>query len=804
MLPLRWVVLFMPLKHSPRFPGRCGKSPSSPGERPPGLKPALISTRLRGAEAPLFHGGARIRAFFRSLPGCLLLIVAIAIPIWAQGPSRLVTAPIDESRLITLRGNVHPLAQARYDLGSASASAPTGRLLLLLNRPDKQEAALDQYLRDVHTSGSAAYHQWITPQQFGFRFGPADSEIQAVSAWLSAKGFQVARVSKGRTLIEFSGVVGQVNEAFHTQIHRYEVNGELHYANARDPQIPEALSRVVRGISPLHDFHARPAIHVVGRAHIDPETKKIVPEFDLTGPNGTFHGVAPEDFTTQYDLTPLYSAGINGSGKTIGIINDSNIDVSLDNAYRSLFGLTSNPAQVLVDGGDPGVNPDELEAYLDVEVAGSVAPGATINLYVAVFDTLDDPLILAAQRAIEDNQADVLSISFGNCEANLGTSHNQILNSLWQQAAAQGQTVFVSAGDNGSAGCDDPIAGQVEASRGLAVNGFASTPWDVAVGGTDFYYSDYASGAPSAATLWNATNDANYGSLKGPLPEQVWSDYFGFDVTPNPFAPLYAGSGGVSTIYSKPAWQSGSGVPSDGQRDLPDVTLFAADGANLSGYVICANPGDCTSINGSIPVTVVGGTSASSPAMAGILALVNQKHGRQGQANFILYLLAQQMPTVFHDIRLGGNNVPCVQGSPDCVLGTTGTDNGQYTMSGYPATVGYDLASGLGSVDANVLVSNWSKISFLPTVTTLELSSSTFTHGTAVTFTADVTHSSGSESPTGNVSILTNSALPFSQTQGVLPIGTNGTATGSINSLPGGSYQLWAEMASTREEHRHP
>ncbi|MGO9086092.1 MAG: protease pro-enzyme activation domain-containing protein [Terriglobales bacterium] len=734
----------------------------------------------------------------------MLLIVAIAIPIWAQGPSRLVTAPIDESRLITLRGNVHPLAQARYDLGSASASAPTGRLLLLLNRPDKQEAALDQYLRDVHTSGSAAYHQWITPQQFGFRFGPADSEIQAVSAWLSAKGFQVARVSKGRTLIEFSGVVGQVNEAFHTQIHRYEVNGELHYANARDPQIPEALSRVVRGISPLHDFHARPAIHVVGRAHIDPETKKIVPEFDLTGPNGTFHGVAPEDFTTQYDLTPLYSAGINGSGKTIGIINDSNIDVSLDNAYRSLFGLTSNPAQVLVDGGDPGVNPDELEAYLDVEVAGSVAPGATINLYVAVFDTLDDPLILAAQRAIEDNQADVLSISFGNCEANLGTSHNQILNSLWQQAAAQGQTVFVSAGDNGSAGCDDPIAGQVEASRGLAVNGFASTPWDVAVGGTDFYYSDYASGAPSAATLWNATNDANYGSLKGPLPEQVWSDYFGFDVTPNPFAPLYAGSGGVSTIYSKPAWQSGSGVPSDGQRDLPDVTLFAADGANLSGYVICANPGDCTSINGSIPVTVVGGTSASSPAMAGILALVNQKHGRQGQANFILYLLAQQMPTVFHDIRLGGNNVPCVQGSPDCVLGTTGTDNGQYTMSGYPATVGYDLASGLGSVDANVLVSNWSKISFLPTVTTLELSSSTFTHGTAVTFTADVTHSSGSESPTGNVSILTNSALPFSQTQGVLPIGTNGTATGSINSLPGGSYQLWAEMASTREEHRHP
>src|SRR5579863_2485646 len=384
-----------------------------------------------------------------SSPGHLLLLIAIAVPAWAQVPSRLVTTPIDESKLITLRGNVHPLAQARYDLGAVSESLPTGRLLLLLNRPNEQESALDQYLHDVHTSGSATYHQWVTPQQFGARFGPADADIQAVSAWLSAKGFQVTRVSKGKMLIEFSGDVGQVNEAFHTQIHRYEVNGELHYANANDPQIPEALAGIVRGISPLHDFRAKPAIRVVGRAHIDPETKKIIPEFDLTGPNGTFYGVGPEDFATQYDLTPLYTAGITGSGKTIGIINDSNVDLSLDTAYRSLFGLSSNTAQVVVDGGDPGVNGDELEAYLDVEVAGSVAPGATVNLYIATFDTLDDPLILAAQRAIEDNQADVLSISFGNCETNLGTSHNAILVSLWQQAAAQGQTVFVSAGYSG-------------------------------------------------------------------------------------------------------------------------------------------------------------------------------------------------------------------------------------------------------------------------------------------------------------------------------------------------------------------
>lgn len=733
-----------------------------------------------------FKYGPRLSA------ACLFLVTA-CVTLFAQTPSRLVTTPIDESKLVTLHGNVHPLAQARYDLGSVSDSTPTGRLLLLLNRPDDQNAALDQHLKDVHTSGSAAYHQWIAPQQFGARFGPAESDIQAVSSWLSAKGFQIARVSKGETLIEFSGVIGQVNVAFHTEIHRYEVNGELHYANATDPEIPLALSGIIGGISALHDFHAKPAIRLAGRARLDPETKKITPELTLTGSNGTFYGVGPEDFATQYDLAPLYATGINGSGKTIGIINDSNIDVSLDNAYRTLFGLSGSSPQIVVDGGDPGVNADETEAYLDVELAGAVAPGATIDLYIASFDTLDDPLILAAQRAVEDNQGDVLSISFGNCEANLGTGDNQILSSLWQQAAAQGQTVLVSAGDNGSDGCDNP-SGRAESISGFGVNGFASTEWDVAVGGTDFYYSDYASGAPSAATLWNATNDANYGSLKASLPEQVWNDWFGFDAAPA--ETIYAGSGGVSTIYSKPAWQTGSGVPNDSHRDLPDISLFSGDGTNLSGYVICANPGDCTPESGGlIPVSIVGGTSASAQAMAGIMALVDQKYGRQGQANFVLYPLVRQASSAFHDITLGGNNVPCMQGTPDCVLGTSGTDDGQYTLSGYPAGAGYDLASGLGSIDANVLVTNWNKITFLPTITTLQLSSSTFPHGTAVTFTADVTHASGSDSPTGNVAILTNSPVPFGQTQNVLPIGSNGSATGSIDTLPGGSYQLWASYA---------
>jgi len=763
----------------------------------------------------------------------LILAVACAVCVQAQTPAApLVTQAIDEAKLVTLHGNVHPLAQARYDAGAVPDSSAANRILLLLNRPVDREAALQQFMKDVHTRGIASYHQWLTPQQYGEQFGPADSDIQQVSTWLKGMGFQVAGASKGKTLIEFSGTVGQVSKAFHTQIRKYAVNGAVHHANTTDPQIPEALAGIVRGVSALNDFRPRSHLHVVGSGHFDPATKKISPDFTLTNGDELFYAIAPEDFATQYDLAPLYAAGINGTGKTIGIINDSNIDVNLDQAYQSLFKLSANPAQVVLDGGDPGLTIDATEAYLDVEMAGAVAPGATVNLYIASWDTvataLNYPLILAARRAIEDNQADVLSVSFGECEGFTGTADNQITASLWEQAAAQGQTVFVSAGDNGSAGCDDADT-QQEAIYGLQVNGFASTPWDVAVGGTDFYYSDYATGAPSTATLWNAANDANLGSLKAPLPEQVWNDSFGLnavninDTQEGQYLyTIAAGSGGASNCinsvaatsgalpfvcnpvsgtiygYAKPSWQSGPGVPADGVRDLPDVSLFAANGYNLSAYPICANPGDCVAgVDQLIPITLVGGTSASTPAMAAIMALIDQKYGRQGQADYTLYALAQQKPTAFHDISMVGNNVPCVEDSgvfsPNCVPNTDGTvDPGFNTLSGYPATKGYDLASGLGSVDANVLVTSWNSLTFKPTATSLQLSSTSFAHGTPVTVNVSVESAEG-EKPQGGVSILTNSPAPASQSVELLTLGTNGSASGGVSSLPGGTYQVWAD-----------
>jgi hypothetical protein len=729
----------------------------------------------------------------------LILIAACAVSVQAQGPAApLVTEAIDDAQVVALHGNVHPLAQARYDQGAVPDSFAAARLLLLLNRPAGRETTLRQFLRDVHTRGSASYHQWLTPQQFGERFGPADSDIQAAVGWLSSHGFSVQGVTKSKRLIEFSGTAGQLREAFHTQIHQYSIAGESHYANVNEISIPAALAPLVQGISPLNNFRAQPYLKAVGPALYTRATKKTTPlwtapnQFPTSNPYEYL--VAPEDFATQYDLAPLYQAGVNGAGQTIGVINASNIDISLVDAYRQLFNLPSNPPQVVIDGDDPGtLEGVDVEAYLDVELSGAVAPSAAVNLYISNGSDLQDPVSLAALRAIEDNQASVLSVSFGEWEGYLGEAGNQLWAGLWEQAAAQGQTVLVAAGDSGSESSWPDLSV-------LSVSGLASTPWNVAVGGTDFYYSDYASGAASAATLWNQANDSNLGSLKAPLPEQVWNDALGLDVMSNglEYNETFAGGGGASNCsiysstgvcvsgYAKPSWQTGPGVPADGARDLPDVSLFASNGVNLSAYPICAYEGECAvGAGGEAEVFLAGGTSASVQAMAGIMALVDQKYGRQGQADFTLYPLARQKPAAFHDITLGSNDIVCQPGTPYCAMSASGV----YATTVYSAGPNYDLASGLGSVDASVLANNWNSITFLPTSTTLHLSATSITHGTSVTVTTSVAPESGSGTPAGDVAILTDSPLPASQGQTFITL-SGGTGSQALNFFPGGTYQV--------------
>ncbi len=772
-------------------------------------------------------------------------------PLVAQATSSLVTTrltqPIDENARVTLKGTVHPLASAANDRGAAPNSMLLSRLTLVLKRSDAQESALKQLISDLHTPGSASYHKWLTPDAFGKQFGPSDQDLATIQSWLASQGFSVTKVNAGRQSLEFSGNVSQFRAAFHTQIHKYMVNGETHYANSTDPQIPAALAPVVTGFASLNNFRARSPMRLLGHALWNPQTHQATPQWTYPVGTGENFAIAPGDFAMQYDvpnssLNPSYTGTTyDGTGQTIAIVNESNINIAAVNAFRSTFGLPANPPQVIIDGNDPGIdginNPDGAngasgEAYLDVEWSGAVAPGAQIDLVIAADTALESGLYLAMEHAVYANVAPIISLSFLGCEQNQGTAGNAFINNLWEQAAAQGITVMVSSGDGGSAGCDN-FDSQQYAVGGLAVNGLSSTPYNVSVGGTDFYYSNYQNSSAlntQLSTYWNrnATNSP-VTSLLTRIPEQPWNDsQYGLDVI-NLYAEtgstsIAGGSGGASTVYTKPSWQTGAGVPSANTRFMPDVSLFAADGLNYSYYAYCGGAdGDCQGSSNGNPVQIsgAGGTSISSPAFAGIMALVNQKYGRQGQADFVLYPLAAQYPLAFHDVTVGTNSVPCnvattSLGQPplDCISVTnpiTVTDStygtaiegqlGTGTTPDYNAVAGYDLASGLGSVDASVLLTNWGNVKFASTATTLTPSSTSFTHGTSITVSGSVTPGTA----TGNVALMTDSTEPVQQgqgfpqvnngTPGTFALTATGTYTGPVNYLPGGTYNIWGQYS---------
>lgn len=767
--------------------------------------------------------------------------------------SRIVS-PIDDNSRVTLHGYIHPLATAANDRGAAPDSMALDRMHLVLKRSADQETTLKQLVSDLHTPGTANYHKWLTPDQFGQQFGPSDQDIATVESWLSSHGFQVSGVKPGKQIIEFSGNVGQVREAFGAKIHRYQVNGSTHFATSNEPQIPAALASVVGGFVALNDFNPKSHAHVLGQASYNTQTGAVKPNWTYGNSSGENFLVSPADFAVQYDLNPLYSAGTNGSGQSIAIINESNINVDLVNQFRTLFNLPANPPNVVIDGNDPGVNginnPDGEngaadETYIDVEWSGAVAPQATIDLVIGADTALESGLYLAAEHAVYSNLAPVMSLSFGECELGLGST-NSFFQELWEQAAAQGITVMVSAGDNGSAACDD-FNTQYYAVYGQQVSGFASTPYNVAVGGTDFYYSDYNNSSALStqiATYWNTNpSQTPTASLLQVIPEQPWNDsQYGLDAYSiyqnEGVTTIAAGSGGASnaalcstneydsdgnctgtlTGYTKPSWQTGTGVPADKVRDLPDVSLFAADGVNYSYYPFCYEDGDCQPASGSnlVQISGGGGTSFAAPAFAGIMALVNQKYGRQGQADFVLYPLKAQFPAAFHDITQGTNSVPCNLSTvsadgytfppTNCISVSnpiTVTDPtfgsskegqiGTGTTAEYNAAAGYNLATGLGTVDANQLVTDWGSVSFKSTTTTLTPSSTSFTHGSNVTFTGSVTVASGT--PSGSVALMTDSPEPLNASETYFTLSNGSFNSGSVSYMPGGTYNVWGQYS---------
>lgn len=522
-------------------------------------------------------------------------------------PAARITQKIDETSLTPLRGNTSPLALAKNDLGPALGSKAASRLILVLTRSAAQEASLKTWLSSVQDANSSNFHQWLTPEEFGRRFGVSAGDLATVQAWLQSHGFTVNKVSPGRMYLEFSGSTAQIETAFHTSIHSYLVNGGSHWSNTSDPQIPTALAPVVAGVAKLNDFNPRSSA-IRGPSGIYNEaTHRIEPSYTLgDATNGYTLFVGPADAATIYDTPTTYNPNhgstlYDGTGVTIGIAGDSNIDVTQNANYRATFGLPAKATTVVVDGDDPGENGDAVEAYLDTEVASGIAPNANVILYTAANTYLSAGLFLAISRAIDDNQADILNVSFGGCEAAQGTAANQYIYNLWQQAAAQGISVTVSSGDSGSAGCDNENT-ETQASLGLAVNSLASTPYTIAVGGTDFD-TLYGATFPASFTQYvDVTNTlANHRSALKYIPEQPWNDstfqgdnngisgnipWSATQYVSN--ANIVAGGGGVSSCvqlsgnvcvagYPEPSWQSGFAVATSG-RNVPDVSFLAGNG----------------------------------------------------------------------------------------------------------------------------------------------------------------------------------------------------------------------------------
>ncbi|MDR3675249.1 MAG: protease pro-enzyme activation domain-containing protein, partial [Acidobacteriota bacterium] len=453
-----------------------------------------------------------------------ILLVSILLPslsVLAQTPTvrARVIERVDMQKLAALRGNVHPLARPEFDQGVAPDDLPMQRMLLVLQRAPEQETSLRQLLDNQQVKSSPLFHQWITPEQFGQQFGPADSDVQAVTDWLASQGFQVAKVAAGRTVIEFSGTAGLVRQVLGTEIHRFALKGENHWANTSDPQIPAALAPVVAGFASLNNFPRKPLNHSLGTFTRSKATGEVQPLYTyLYG--GYYLGLGPTDFATIYNVLPLWNSDTDGTGQTIAVVGETNINLQDVTAFRQLFSLPANPPNIILNGPDPGITAeDETEADLDVQWSGAVAKGATIDFVVSESTETTPGIDLSALYIVDNNLAPVMSISYGGCEAQLGAGGNAFHSTLWEQAAAQGITVLIASGDSGSAGCDYAGEPSNVALQGLAVSGMASTPFNVAVGGTDFHIT-----ANNFTTYWSLQNNSANSSAKSYIPETTWND----------------------------------------------------------------------------------------------------------------------------------------------------------------------------------------------------------------------------------------------------------------------------------------
>jgi len=810
----------------------------------------------------------------------------------AARPEARVTRQVENSVRTTLRGHLSGALRRAQDLGRLNPSTPAQHMVMVLQSSDAQKAELRRVLDEQQDSRTTNYHQWITPDDFGAHFGVADADIAQVTAWLQSQGFTVEDVAKSKRLLHFSGTTGQIEKAFKTEMHNYQVNGEAHVSNNSEISVPTALHPVIAGVS-LHNFFRK--------GHMGPVKKvsNLIQSPDFT--NGSTHYVGPTDFATIYNTTPLLSAGINGAGSSIAVVGRSDILLSDVQTYRQGFNLPPNDPIFIHAGQDNGITPgDDGESDLDVEISGGIAPMAKLYFVIGTPTYFVDGITNSIQYIVENNLADIMSISYGSCEANSGAGGNAFNSQAFEQAAAQGISIFVSSGDNGPAECDNQ--NDTYEVLGYATGSESSTPYSVSVGGSEFN--------EGSGTYWLATNPAspaNYGTATKYIPEYPWNgSKNAITTTETSLSGLWSGSGGISSYYLRPSWQSGPGItalvdppltqggnwvtgvtltngggsgyttapsvtwtagncitlpatasttinaggsvtgilfnygtqggtlragqgfgctaaptatfsaaPTGGttakgtatigpmwntlplisgvpHRLTPDLSLNAASGHD--GTAFCSE-GVCklNSTGGFSGWGAVGGTSVAAPSMAGIQALINQANGgRQGAPNYIYYALAAAQSTTNCNSStppLAGSNCAFqdITAGDNMICGTSGC-SGLTARMGFYAGVGYDLATGLGSVNAYNLSSQWKSVVFNSTNTALTLSKTTgIPQGTPVTISGTVAPGSGSGTPTGDVAFILSQGA-FGQTVDVDSGGWSVPGTGAYATLSGGSY----------------
>jgi hypothetical protein len=797
-------------------------------------------------------------------------------------PRPLIARPIDRSRLAATAGAVSGEAAGAEDLGVRDASAPMEHMQLVLQRPQERQAAFDAEVVALHQRGNPSYHKWLTPETIGAEFGPSASDIAALTVYLQAEGFTVNGVGKSGMFVDFSGTVAQVQASFHTEIHNLRLaTGEERYSAVRDAQLPEALMPLVAGFVSLNNISPHPTV-VPMRAAVQAVNTGAAQS--NAGPDDTSGGnydVGAQDFYTIYNETPLIDGGTNGSGVTVALLEETDINTADVTSFRTMTGVVpATPALTVQHGStsiacsDPGITStdEESEAVLDTEWAGAAAPASSL-LFMSCATASTSGIFLSAEAVIDNNLATTMSLSYGETEVG-DSSTNAFLSNLWEQATAQGETVVISAGDAGSANSRDQ--NKSIAGHGLAVNSFASTAYNVAAGGTDFqdYYNELEGDSSyNRAHYWAGSNGSGDSSALGYVAETTWNDtcassilsfYYEANSTPNALCddtthgPNYhatgGAGGGVSILQPRPSWQNGTvyGIPPTStynNRLLPDVSLFAANG--LWSHALDFYQSDTSG-----SMQLAGGTSFVSPQLAGIFALIAQSTGeRLGQPNFVLYNMAgaeygttsyvdgcngsgaslssvgnggsevgttNSAPAstcVFYDIETSNISQACRAGSKNCYTdsGSTGILSTSTSAAdpAYNTGQGFDLATGIGSLNIANLVGNWQNaaaggVTYTPTVT-IGASAASYTYGlpAAITYTATV--SGAGSFPTGSVTFSGSAAISTIGTDALAEssgCSTGATCTESAGqgftpaaTLAGGSYTITGAYLSTNENY---